>query len=41
MTAISHELRTPLNSILGYGQILDGDDSIPAHRRSGHQRDPA
>ena len=33
ITAISHELRTPLNSILGYAQILDGDASIPAHRR--------
>ena len=33
ITAISHELRTPLNSILGYAQILDGDKSIPAHRR--------
>ena len=30
ITAISHELRTPLNSILGYAQILDGDESIPA-----------
>ncbi|MBK7357309.1 MAG: response regulator [Propionivibrio sp.] len=33
ITAISHELRTPLNSILGYAQILDGDESIPSHRR--------
>ena len=33
ITAISHELRTPLNSILGYAQILDGDESIPASRR--------
>lgn len=33
ITTISHELRTPLNSILGYAQILDGDPSIPAHRK--------
>ncbi|MBY0578049.1 MAG: response regulator [Burkholderiales bacterium] len=31
--SISHELRTPLNSILGYAQILDGDEAIPANRR--------
>ncbi len=33
ITAISHELRTPLNSILGYAQILDGDETIPPSRR--------
>lgn len=33
LTAISHELRTPLNSILGYAQILDGDEAIPPNRR--------
>ena len=31
---ISHELRTPLNAIVGYGQLLEGDTSIPAHRRN-------
>ena len=35
ISAISHELRTPLNSILGYAQILDGDQAIPANRRQG------
>jgi signal transduction histidine kinase/CheY-like chemotaxis protein/purine-cytosine permease-like protein len=32
ITNISHELRTPLNSILGYAQILDEDERMPAHR---------
>jgi signal transduction histidine kinase/CheY-like chemotaxis protein len=31
---ISHELRTPLNAIVGYGQLLEGDSNIPAHRRN-------
>ncbi|WP_211222840.1 hybrid sensor histidine kinase/response regulator [Paludibacterium yongneupense] len=35
VSAISHELRTPLNSLLGYAQILDGDDSVaPVHRQA-------
>lgn len=33
VTAMSHELRTPLNSILGYAQILQKDQAIPAQRR--------
>jgi signal transduction histidine kinase/purine-cytosine permease-like protein/FixJ family two-component response regulator len=33
ITAISHELRTPLNSILGYAQLLDEDEAMPAHRK--------
>jgi CheY-like chemotaxis protein len=33
IAGISHEIRTPLNSILGYAQLLDGDASIPEHRR--------
>jgi signal transduction histidine kinase/DNA-binding NarL/FixJ family response regulator len=40
---ISHELRTPLNAVLGYAQLLEANESIPAHlkhsirviRRSG------
>ena len=34
VTGMSHELRTPLNSILGYAQILQSDQSIPAHRQN-------
>jgi PAS domain S-box-containing protein len=30
---MSHELRTPLNAILGFAQILERDDRIPADRR--------
>jgi signal transduction histidine kinase/CheY-like chemotaxis protein/purine-cytosine permease-like protein len=33
ITTVSHELRTPLNSILGYAQLLEEDESIPAHRK--------
>jgi signal transduction histidine kinase len=33
ITTISHELRTPLNSILGYAQLLEDDEAMPAHRR--------
>ena len=40
---ISHELRTPLNAVLGYAQLLENSDAIPANlkhsirviRRSG------
>jgi signal transduction histidine kinase/CheY-like chemotaxis protein len=34
ITTISHELRTPLNSILGYAQLLEEDEAMPAHRRN-------
>ncbi|MBT4101366.1 MAG: hypothetical protein HOE86_27175, partial [Gemmatimonadetes bacterium] len=30
---MSHEIRTPMNAILGYAQILDGADDLPAHHR--------
>ena len=33
ITTISHELRTPLNSILGYAQLLEEDEAMPAHRK--------
>lgn len=33
ISAISHELRTPLNSIIGYAQLLDEDEGVPAHRK--------
>ena len=33
ISAISHELRTPLNSIIGYAQLLDEDEAMPAHRK--------
>lgn len=33
ISAISHELRTPLNSIIGYAQLLDEDETVPAHRK--------
>ena len=32
LSGISHELRTPLNTILGYAQLLESDQSIPAKR---------
>jgi signal transduction histidine kinase/purine-cytosine permease-like protein len=31
---ISHELRSPLNAVLGYGQLLSNDSSIPVHRKN-------
>ena len=34
MIGISHELRSPLNAVLGYGQLLSNDASIPVHRKN-------
>jgi len=34
MVGISHELRSPLNAVLGYGQLLSNDASIPVHRKN-------
>ncbi len=36
LSRMSHELRTPLNSILGFGQLLEGD---PANSLSADQQD--
>jgi signal transduction histidine kinase/DNA-binding response OmpR family regulator len=32
---IGHELRTPLNAVLGYAQLMELDEHMPAHRRGG------
>jgi PAS domain S-box-containing protein len=34
LSRMSHELRTPLNAILGFGQILERQDSTPRSRES-------
>jgi two-component system sensor histidine kinase BarA len=33
LATISHELRTPLNSILGFGEMLEHEESIPEKKR--------
>ncbi|MBH0238611.1 hybrid sensor histidine kinase/response regulator [Methylobrevis albus] len=35
VVGLSHELRTPLNAVLGYAQILERDQAIPAGRQGG------
>jgi signal transduction histidine kinase/CheY-like chemotaxis protein len=35
VVGLSHELRTPLNAVLGYAQILERDEAIPANRQGG------
>ena len=39
MIGISHELRSPLNAVLGYGQLLSNDASIPGSSQECHQCD--
>ncbi|BCH58628.1 hybrid sensor histidine kinase/response regulator [Agrobacterium vitis] len=34
VVGLSHELRTPLNAVMGYAQLLEQDDTIPAPRQS-------
>lgn len=34
VVGLSHELRTPLNAVLGYAQILEREEGLPAHWRS-------
>ena len=33
LNTVSHELRSPLNSVLGFGQLLDGELTDPRQRR--------
>ena len=34
VVGLSHELRTPLNAVMGYAQLLERDETIPAPRQS-------
>jgi signal transduction histidine kinase len=33
VVGLSHELRTPLNAVLGYAQVLERDEALPAARK--------
>ncbi|KZM51679.1 ATP-binding protein [Labrenzia sp. OB1] len=33
VVGLSHELRTPLNAVMGYAQVLERDDTLPAARK--------